>query len=148
MHANLQLTLVGQICKAKDAFVPQNLPAPWLELVDDAADLRPYYASAKVALGAATRGRGISIKTIEAFSAGLPVAGTELAFRGIPTAELSRLGIRSESDAHGFADLVNSLLTGGEWKSAARASREIYQRLFTPARSAATFAGILQAFRL
>jgi polysaccharide biosynthesis protein PslH len=142
-----KLTLVGRICGAKDAFVPGSLLTPWLELVGDAADLRPYYASAKLALGATTRGRGISIKTIEAFAAGLPVAGTELAFRGIPAAELSRVGIRSEGESHRFANLVSSLLTGVEWESAARASREIYQRLFTPARSIATFAEILHPFR-
>jgi glycosyltransferase involved in cell wall biosynthesis len=143
-----RLTLVGQICKAKHDFVPRNLQAPWLELVDDASDLGPYYASARAALGATTRGRGISIKTIEAFAAGLPVAGTALAFRGIPEEELSRAGIRSEDESQRFADLVKSLLNGGEWESAARASREIYQRLFTPAGSAATLAEILESFRL
>jgi glycosyltransferase involved in cell wall biosynthesis len=143
-----RLTLVGQICKVKHDFVPRNLQTPWLELVDDVSDLRPYYASARAALGATTQGRGISIKTIEAFAAGLPVAGTELAFRGIPKEELSRAGIRSETESHLFADLVKGLLTGDEWKNAARANREIYQRLFTPARSAATFAEILESFRL
>ena len=143
-----KLTLVGQICKAKHAFVPRNLPAPWLELVDDVSDLRPYYASARAALGATTQGRGISIKTIEAFAAGLPVAGTALAFRGIPREELSRAGIKSEVESQRFADLVKGLLTGGEWERAARASREIYQRLFTPAQSAATFAEILESFRI
>jgi polysaccharide biosynthesis protein PslH len=147
-NAPPKLTLVGQICKAKEAFVPRELSTPWLELVDDADDLRPYYASSKAALGAATKGRGISIKTIEAFAAGLPVAGTELAFRGIPTVELLRLGIRSENESHRFADLVNSLLTGNERENAARASQEIYRKLFTPTRSAATFAGILKSFEL
>jgi len=143
-----KLTFVGQICRAKHVFIPQHLPTPWLEFVDDVDDIRPYYASARAALGAATNGRGISIKTIEAFAAGLPVIGTPLAFRGIPTEELSRAGIRSEVESHCFADLVKSLLNGGEWESGARASREIYQRLFTPARSAATFAEILKSVGL
>lgn len=143
-----RLTLVGQICRARHAFMPRNLQAPWLEFVDDVGDIRPYYASARAALGATTQGRGISIKTIEAFAAGLPVAGTALAFRGIPREELLRAGIKSEIESHRFADLVSSLLNGGEWESAARASREIYQRLFTPARSAATLAEILESFRL
>jgi polysaccharide biosynthesis protein PslH len=147
-NAPPKLTLVGQICKEKEAFVPRELSTPWLELVDDADDLRPYYASSKAALGATTRGRGISVKTIEAFSAGLPVAGTELAFRGIPATELSRFGIRGESDSQRYADLVNGLIRGNEWNKAARASREIYQELFTPERSAATLTGILKSLRL
>lgn len=143
-----RLTLIGQICKAKVDFVPHARPAPWLEFVDDVDDIRPYYASARAALGAATSGRGISIKTIEAFSAGLPVAGTPLAFRGIPAEELLRAGIRSEVESHRFAELVNSLLYGGEWEHAAQASRDIHQRLFTPDRSAATFAEILKSVGL
>jgi polysaccharide biosynthesis protein PslH len=147
-NAPPKVTLVGQICKEKEAFVPRELSTPWLELVDDADDLRPYYASSKAALGATTTGRGISVKTIEAFSAGLPVAGTELAFRGIPAAELSRFGIRGESDSQRYADLVKALIKGTEWNKAARASRKIYQELFTPERSAATLTGILNSLQL
>ena len=64
-----------------------------------------------------------------------------------PPAATIILGQGAQFSAATF-DVNDSLLTGREWENAAHASREIYQRLFTPARSAATFVGILQAFRL
>jgi Glycosyl transferases group 1 len=142
------LTLIGQICDAKQAFLPRGSNLPWLNLMHDVDDLRPYYANSKAALGVTTRGRGISIKTIEAFSAGLPIAGTELAFRGIPKQELQRFGIRSEVESQRFAELIIDILKDEKLEIAARASRGIYKRLFTPAHSFTSFVEVLKALGL
>ena len=140
-----KLTLVGQICLARHRFVPRNLDVSWLECVDGADDIGSFYATSKAALGATIAGRGISIKTIEAFAAGLPVIGTDLAFRGIPKKELLEVGIRSEVQSNRFADLIREGLSERERKRASLASKEIYRRLFTPEISAHVFSGILDS---
>ncbi len=138
-----RLTLVGSVCDARLSFEPAGTPTPWLEIAGQVDDLRPYYASSKIALGPTIQGRGVSIKTIEAFAAGLPVAGTDLAFRGIPQSELSTFNIKGENEPRRFADLISSLMADETRGTAAKVSREIYQRLFTPDKSLAQFTQIL-----
>lgn len=65
--------------------------------------LREAYRSASLVLLPATAGHGISIKTIEALSAGAPLIATPLAFRGFEASVRDLANVTVAEDAAGFA---------------------------------------------
>lgn len=141
------LALVGRIAEARKQFVTELRPA-WLEIAGSVGNLAPYYRSARIAICPTTQGRGISVKTIEAYAAGLPVVGTTLAYRGIPQKELDGAGIRPFDSAAEFAAEVERLLALPDVSAEAARGAGLYQKLFTPERSLQTFTAILKDFSL
>jgi polysaccharide biosynthesis protein PslH len=130
MHDPPPHAIVGQICSHADEFLPLGRPA-WLTLHGEAADLSPFYRSALAAICPTTRGRGISVKTIEAFAAGLPVIGTPLAFRGMPERRLADAGINPVLSAHGFAKAVQHCSDMDFQTQQRRASTSVFDALFS-----------------
>jgi polysaccharide biosynthesis protein PslH len=135
-------TFVGKICDHEKAFFPDGTP-PWVEMAGQVKSLDPYYASARWAICPTISGRGISVKTIEAFAAGVPVIGMPLAFRGMPEEALRNAGIRPVSDARSFADAVKASSSALLREEKALASREIFLQLFDAEASFAAFKKIL-----
>lgn len=128
------IALVGRISEARDEFLRMPRPA-WLEMTGPVDNLSLYYQSAKVAICPTTRGRGISVKTIEAFAAGLPVVGTTLAYRGMPQQALSDTGVQTFDDPAEFAKEVERMLAAENLRRESQRSVALYNKLFTPERS-------------
>jgi glycosyltransferase involved in cell wall biosynthesis len=130
------LALVGRISEARDKFLKMPRPA-WLEITGPVPDLARYYQSAKLAICPTTQGRGISIKTIEAFAAGLPVVGTSLAYRGMPRKELEAEGVKPFDNAAEFAGEIERMMFAPNLREESQRSLKLYHKLFTPAHSLA-----------
>jgi glycosyltransferase involved in cell wall biosynthesis len=107
------------------------------------ADPAPYYAQSRAVLVPMVSGRGISIKTIEAFAHGKPVVGTRLAFRGIPETALREHGIQHWDAPAEFAGAVTATLDNLEEHG--ERSRRLYKALFTFDHFAASMTEVLQA---
>ena len=137
------LTLVGRINEARKEYMSGRSPH-WLEAVGSVEFLRPYYASARLAICPTIQGRGISVKTIEAIAAGLPVVGTKLAFRGMPKKDMAAAGINSFDDPAAFAAEVTRLLAQQSLADESKSSLALYEKLFTPKHSLEIFTGILR----
>ena len=136
------LALIGRIGEARDDFLKMPRPA-WLEIAGPVPDLARYYQSARLAICPTTKGRGISVKTIEAFAAGLPVVGTSLAYRGMPQQILAEEGVRTFDDPADFAHEVERLMAMRDLQQESERSLNLYQKLFTPERSLAILRQIL-----
>lgn len=137
------LALVGRINEAREQFLKMPRPT-WLEMTGPVDDLARYYQSAKLAICPATRGRGISIKTIEALAAGLPIVGTSLAYRGMPKQELAATGVQTFDGAAEFAREVERMIAAPDLRQESQRSTALYQRLFTPQRSLAVFRQMME----
>jgi polysaccharide biosynthesis protein PslH len=124
--------IVGQVCAYASEFLPDGVP-DWVDIAGETSDLESYYAGASCAICPTTRGRGISIKTIEAFAAGLPVIGTPLAFRGMPQDALAAAGITPVSDAQKFADLVVAAGSADFQRKQRAASEAMFEGYFSNA---------------
>ncbi len=122
--------IVGQICAHASEFLPHGVP-DWIDLAGEATDLQPYYAQATCVICPTTRGRGISVKTIEAFAAGLPVIGTPLAFRGMPQDALASAGIKPVSQARDFANAVMAANSASFQDTQGTASRRMFDAHFS-----------------
>ena len=77
------------------------------------SDVRPYLASARVAIAPFRLARGVQNKVLEAMAMGLPVVGTSQAFQGIQATLAD--GIRIADDPKGFAQEVLTLLKDSEF---------------------------------
>lgn len=137
-----QLALVGRISEARDEFLTMPRPV-WLEITGPVPDLARYYQSAKLAICPTTQGRGISVKTIEAFAAGLPVVGTSLAYRGMPKKELAAAGVQVFDEPADFAREVERIMKAQDLQRDIERSTTLYQKLFTPERSLDVFRTML-----
>ncbi len=99
------------------------------------SDLAGAYARAKAILLPTTSGFGISIKTIEALSSGVPLVAMKQAFRGMGVDPASLQNVILAKDAATFAPAVRRLADlppGGEESRATSDTRQLYERLFTP----------------
>lgn len=141
------LTLVGRIGEARKEFLKGRAPH-WLEIVGSVEFLKPYYASSRIAICPTIQGRGISVKTIEAFAAGLPVVGTQLAFRGMPKKDVAATGLVPFDDPAAFAAEVTRLLQKPSLTAEGHANFALYEQLFTPQHSLDVFRNILSAHNL
>jgi glycosyltransferase involved in cell wall biosynthesis len=57
---------------------------PWVELIEDAPDLEPYYRTARCVVLPIRSGGGSRLKVFEALAYGVPIVGTSRAVAGIP----------------------------------------------------------------
>ena len=131
-----QLTLVGRISEARNEYL--TMPRPVLARNHrPVPDLARYYPSAELAICPTMQGRGISVKTIEAFAAGLPVVGTSLAFRGMPKKDMARLP--DFDDPAAFAAEVTRLIAQQSLAERKSSELALYEKLFTPKHSLEVF---------
>ncbi len=96
-------------------------------------DLGSVYANAAAALLPTISGHGISVKTIEALSSGLPLIATAEAFRGIGIDPATLANVTLVADAGGFAKALRSLAERPQLSPKQRlasATRRLYERLF------------------
>ncbi|MFT3673430.1 glycosyltransferase [Aestuariivirga sp.] len=138
-----RLTAIGNICEAIPALTNSLKDTSWLELIHEVDDLGPYYGSARAALGSTTSGRGISVKVIEAFAAGLPVVGTRMAFRGIPEGSLTKAGMIWADSARAFADLVRRAMQSELRDELRKAGDALYDEMFAPHLAADAFRKVI-----
>jgi glycosyltransferase involved in cell wall biosynthesis len=101
----------------------------WVEV----EELHDAYRNAAVVLLPATAGHGISIKTIEALSCGVPLIATPLAFRGLGIDAAGLPNVTVAEDAAGFAAALRRAHANRHLPGASRelaATRRIYQQRF------------------
>jgi polysaccharide biosynthesis protein PslH len=139
--------IVGQIGGHAKEFLPHGVPG-WVELAGEAADLKPYYNQASCIVCPTTRGRGISVKTIEAFAAGVPVIGTPLAFRGMPQDALASVGIEAFSNAEDFAAAVMTANSAQFQKKQRTASQKMFSSYFSSDAAFEAFAAAVTSLNI
>jgi polysaccharide biosynthesis protein PslH len=96
-----------------------------------AQEFHDAYRNAAVVLLPATAGHGISIKTIEALSCGVPLIATPLAFRGLGIDAAGLPNVTVAEDAAGFAAALRRAHANRHLPGASRelaATRRIYQQ--------------------
>lgn len=96
-------------------------------------DLESVYANAAAALLPTISGHGISIKTVEALSSGLPLIATAEAFRGIGVDPETLANVTLVADAESFAKAMRSLADHPKFSPEQRRAsdtRGLYERLF------------------
>lgn len=96
------------------------------------ADLRDVYARAGTILLPTTSGFGISIKTIEALSCGVPLVATRQAFRGMGIDPATLHNVTLAEDAATFATAMRQLATsdGNEKRADFSDTRLLYEKFF------------------
>ncbi len=112
------------------------------------------YARAKLVLLPTVGGTGLSIKSVEALSSGLPIIATTLAMRGMTTQALSLDGVTLADSPEDFAAALNAAVARPAPDAAARrasAGRRYYDQHFSLAayqRNLAAAAGSLISPRI
>ena len=89
----------------------------------------PYYARSRVSIMPMKSGRGISVKTIEALAAGMPVVGTRLAYRGFPMDAAAASGLPIPEAEGEFAGAIHAALD--RQLEFSEMSRRLHKRLFS-----------------
>ncbi len=92
------------------------------------------YAKARLVVLPTISGTGLSIKTVEAMSSGLPLIATSLALRGMEDAALRLEGVTVADTAEAFAGALRAAtpaLASGESARAASATRAYYESRFS-----------------
>lgn len=86
----------------------QTLQSPHIEVTGRVEDVRPYLATAALAVVPLFSGGGTRLKILEAFATGVPVISTTIGAEGIEAVDRDHLLLAH--DPQRFADGVNSLL--------------------------------------
>ncbi|HEY1736284.1 MAG TPA: glycosyltransferase [Methylovirgula sp.] len=131
---DIPLRIIGNI----DAMVRARDPALFARHADLFAgridDLESVYANAAGILLPTISGHGISIKTLEALSSGLPLIATREAFRGIAVDPAILANVTLVDDAESFAKALRELAerppSSGEERQGSD-TRRLYERLFS-----------------
>lgn len=134
---DVPVKIAGNVDAGVRARAPQLFAArsSWfLGRVDDPGAV---YATARLALLPTIRGHGLSIKTVEALSSGLPLIATPQAMRGMDASALSLPGVRIEASAEAFAAAMREAAGTGvppdEATRRASATRAFYDAHFSQA---------------
>ncbi len=138
--------IVGNI----DAMVRQRTPRLYRKykslFAGFTGDLAGTYARAAAILLPTTTGYGISIKTIEALSSGVPLVATTPAFRGMGIDPARLKNVVLAEDAPAFAAAVRQLAAKTprcDDASGPSDTRLLYERLFTAAAYKETLAALV-----
>ncbi len=134
LSPEIPLRIIGNI----DAMVRARDPALFArhaELFSGRVDdLESVYANAAAVLLPTVSGHGISIKTIEALSSGLPLIETAEAFRGIAVDPRTLANVTLVDEAEGFAKALRLLAERPPLSAKQREesdTRRLYERLFS-----------------
>ncbi|MGA6973014.1 MAG: glycosyltransferase family 4 protein [Candidatus Binatus sp.] len=101
-----------------------NLPG--VEIVENLADVRPFFKSLGVLLYAPIRGSGMKIKVLEAMSFGVPVVTTTEGVEGLPAEDGVHAGI-ADDDQGLIERTVASLRDAGRQNRQRRAARALVE---------------------
>jgi glycosyltransferase involved in cell wall biosynthesis len=103
LFPDIELKIVGRIDEIFRLLAPKTLERYRSLFIGRVDDLSPYYDGATAVLLPIVAGHGLSIKTVEAMSTGVPLVALPLAFRGmrIDVAKLDNVWLAN--DAPGFA---------------------------------------------
>ncbi|MFM8858876.1 MAG: glycosyltransferase family 4 protein [Methylocystis sp.] len=131
---DVRVTIAGNVDAGLRAQAPEEFSRyrQWFTgRVDDPGRI---YACARLVLLPTISGHGLSIKTIEAFSSGLPIVATSLALRGLGAEAHMLDGVRVADAADGFARAIRDVLQDKPRDPEAReksAARDYYNRHFS-----------------
>lgn len=101
-----RLQLVGR--RPPTALVRRAERTPWLDLAEDVPDVGPFYRTARCVVLPIRTGSGTNLKTLEAFSYGVPVVGTPVALRGLERPEEYARVAETDQDLAAAATLLLS----------------------------------------
>jgi glycosyltransferase involved in cell wall biosynthesis len=97
------------------------------------ADIQSAYADAAIVLLPTREGHGLSIKTVEALSSGLPIVATSRAFRGMEIDPSRLRNVFIADDANEFAAAMvrcRAMSEGGDPR--ASDTRALYEEKYSP----------------
>ena len=128
------MQIVGNVDAGVRSRAPQeyNAYANWF--TGQVEDLSAVYANARLVLLPTISGHGLSIKSVEALSSGLPLIATPQAMRGMDESVMTLPGIEYAETAEAFAQLLRA---GAERPApdastrAASATRAYYDKHFS-----------------
>jgi glycosyltransferase involved in cell wall biosynthesis len=100
----------------------------FLGRVDDPGAI---YAGARLVLLPTISGTGLSIKTVEALSSGLPIIATPQALRGMDAEAFSLSNVTVAESAEAFAAALRAAAATGDSRPGSSPSREYYERRFS-----------------
>jgi glycosyltransferase involved in cell wall biosynthesis len=130
----VQVTIVGNVDAGVRSCAPQeyNACAHWF--TGQVEDLAAIYANARLALLPTISGHGLSIKSVEALSSGLPLIATPQAMRGMDESVMMLPGIEFAENAEDFAQLLRAAAERPAPDAATRAAsatRAYYDKHFS-----------------
>ncbi|MGE5387731.1 MAG: glycosyltransferase [Hyphomicrobiales bacterium] len=100
----------------------------FLGRVDDPGAI---YAGARLVLLPTISGTGLSIKTVEALSSGLPIIATPQALRGMDAEAFSLSNVTVAESAEAFAAALRVAAAPGDSRPGSSPSREYYEKRFS-----------------
>lgn len=130
----VQVQIVGNVDAGVRSRAPQEYKAYANWFTGQVDDLGAVYANARLALLPTISGHGLSIKSVEALSSGLPLIATPQAMRGMDESVMALQGIEYAETAEAFAQLLRA---GAERPApdasarAASATRAYYDKHFS-----------------
>jgi glycosyltransferase involved in cell wall biosynthesis len=131
----LVVKIAGNVDAGVRAQAPHLFAARSTSFLGRVDDPGAVYATARLALLPTISGHGLSIKTVEALSSGLPLIATPQAMRGMGAEVLSLPGVRIAGDAEAFAAAMRDLSAPGVQPDAtarrASATRAFYDAYFS-----------------
>jgi hypothetical protein len=135
------LRIVGKVDRLVEAKHPDLFNRYRSFFIGEVPDLIDEYLSARCILIPMISGRGVSIKTVEATSMGLPIVGGAAAFRGLPSQAVKNSGLSIYSSAGEFATAAQEALRNpGPFREA---SISLYHALFSREAFATSMVGVL-----
>jgi len=109
LAAGVDVKIVGNVDGAVRARAPELFESYKGWFLGRVPDPAAVYAGAKLVLLPTIAGTGLSIKTVEALSSGLPILATPQALRGMGAAALEIPGVRIAATAEDFAQALVDL---------------------------------------
>ena len=130
----VQVQIVGNVDAGVRSRAPQEYKAYANWFTGQVEDLGAVYANARLALLPTISGHGLSIKSVEALSSGLPLIATPQAMRGMDESVMTLPGIEFAENAEDFAQLLRAAAERPAPDAATRAAsatRAYYDRHFS-----------------
>ncbi|HEV2171695.1 MAG TPA: glycosyltransferase, partial [Candidatus Binatus sp.] len=116
---------------------------PGVEIVENVADVRPFFESIGVLVYAPTRGSGMKIKVLEAMAFGVPVVTTGEGVEGLPAEDGVHAGI-ADDDEGLIERTVEMLLDEGRQNRLRRTARDLVESHCSPERTVSAIESIYE----
>ena len=116
---------------------------PGVEIIENLADVRPFFESISVLLYAPVCGSGMKIKVLEAMAFGVPVVTTTEGMEGLPGEDGEQAGIAD--DDRGLIERTVAMLSdAGRQNRSRRAARELVESHCSPVRTVSAIESIYE----
>lgn len=129
--------IAGNVDKGVRARDPQIYQRYKSNFIGQVKDVAPVYANARLVLLPAVSGHGLSIKSVEALSSGLPLIATSIAFRGMGLKLHNVKGLTiantKEQFAQALIDAAKSPIVPNGRDRESSAARILYETVFSTA---------------